>query len=60
MQPEKNLKPAGSPKPSTVAPRVVKLTPEQELKARLQMEQEDKEWAEMFKNGVDLSGQETR
>ena len=60
MQQEKNLKQAGSPKPSTEASRVVKLTPEQELKAKLRMQEFDQQFKDAFKNGLDLSGQETR
>lgn len=59
MQQDKNLKQDGFPKPSTVQPRKVVLTPEQELKAKLDAERFDRDLRELFKNGLDLSGQDT-
>lgn len=60
MQPKPNTKPAELTTKSTVPPSRVSLTPEQELKLRLRMEEIDKGIKEAFKNGLDLSGQETR
>jgi hypothetical protein len=59
MQPKKSTDPAASAKPSTAQPSVVKLTPEQELKAKLAAEKFDKDLQALFKGGADLSGKET-
>lgn len=59
MQPKPSTKPAELTTRSTVPPSKVSLTPEQELKLRLKMEEIDKGIKEAFKNGLDLSGRET-
>ena len=60
MQPKPSTKPAESTKASTAPPSKASLTPQELLEAQLWRKKMDKMFQESFKDGLDLSGQETR